>query len=356
MRFAVAVPFALLPLLLAGCPGPVEVPDAPMITGAAIGARCASGSDCASGMCLPVENVCTAPCAESAECGSLVCGRTTCDAPEGCAMCVPPCGTGDYTCVEGVSTSCALVTDETHCLDCGCADSIDHCVRDVGCFPPAEVGEPCVLDSDCSSRSCSTFGDVCRVPVGQACTAENCDTCLTLPSGSTYCSRECRTPTDCRGMSCVGIATLGFYECLPSACSGDACTRAGGNRETGQPCRQDDECRSGTCFQAQRCSGADCVGDGWCSEPCATSSDCEAGTACVAIPCADGQTENCGNLCLHSCAEFVDCGIYGGTCSALQTPEATLASVCDVRRPAGRACVEDRECLSRSCVSGTCGS
>lgn len=276
MRFAVALSFALLLALLSGCPGPVEVPDAPEITGHAVGEPCATGSDCASGACLPLENVCTAPCTASSECGSLVCGRAACEAPEGCALCVPACGTGDYTCVEGVSTSCALVRDERRCLDCGCPDSLDHCVRDVGCFPPADVGEPCVLDSDCSSRSCSSFGDVCRVPVGQACTAENCDTCLTLPTGSSYCSRECRTATDCRGMSCVGIATLGFYECLPAACSGDACPRAGGNRETGQPCRADDECRSGTCFQAQRCSGADCVGDGWCSEPCAASSDCAA--------------------------------------------------------------------------------
>lgn len=333
------------------------VPDAPEVTGNAVGESCASGNDCASGMCLAGENVCTAPCTTSTECGRLVCGRASCESAEGCSMCVPACGVGDFTCVEGVSTACALVTDdESHCLDCGCTDAIDHCVRNVGCFPPADVGEPCVLDTDCSSRSCSTFGDTCRVPVGQACTAENCDACLTLPSGGTYCSRECRTATDCRGMSCVGSAALGLLQCRPAACSGDACPVAGGNRETGHACHEDAECRSGACFQAQRCSGADCIGDGWCSEPCAASSDCDAGTACVAIPCADGQTENCGNLCLHSCVEFVDCGIYGGTCSALQTPESTLSSVCDVRRPAGRSCASDRECLSRSCVSGFCGS
>ncbi len=177
-------------------------------------------------------------------------------------MCVPPCGSGPYTCVGAVSTACALVDDPTHCIDCGCADATTHCARDLGCLPPAAVGEPCALNNDCATNNCSTFAGVCRVAVGTACTAEDCDACLHLPGGTTHCSRECRGDSDCRTDRCLGNTTLGVLECLPTACTGTACTVERAVHETGQTCRADADCRSGACFASMRCSGSDCVADG----------------------------------------------------------------------------------------------
>ncbi len=269
-------------------------------------------------------------------------------------MCVPACGAAHYTCVDGVSTDCSVANDPVHCIDCGCADARLHCVRDVGCLPPAAVGESCRLDRDCASRNCSTFAGVCRVAVGSSCNTTNCDICLHTPSGATHCSRECRSSADCRGQACVGSSALLLFECRPPDCAGDVCTVERAPHETGQTCRADSDCRSGACFAASRCSGTECTADGWCAEACTAEADCPGGTHCVRIPCAAGQTSACGDVCLHACAEFVDCGVYGGTCSALETPDRMLESVCDVRRPEGRGCLADRECLSLSCVGDAC--
>ena len=337
-----------------------------MDAGRPIGERCTTDADCATGVCLAAngasERVCTSPCTTDAECatgagvGSLVCGRAVCASPEGCLQCVPRCGGGSgYTCVDGVSTDCVFA-DGTHCLDCGCANAADHCVREVGCMPPGPVGAACILDRDCASRSCSTFAHVCRVAVGAPCNTTNCDACLGLPDGTTHCSRECRTPADCNGEACVGSTALSYFECRPPVCAGTACTVARAPRAVGEACHADAECGSGTCFSTQRCVGSECIGEGWCSGPCTASSDCGPGTSCVLIPCAAGQTAGCGSVCLHACSGFTDCGVFGGSCSALETPERTLASVCDVRRDAGRGCADDRECLSARCVSRTCAA
>jgi hypothetical protein len=341
---------------IAACSTPTP---SPVDAGAAIGRTCRSDSDCASGVCLDSDDVCTAACTTDADCPfaaggvRLVCGVAECDTG-GCAMCVPPCGAAHYTCVAGVSTDCTVAADDSLCLDCGCADPTMHCVRGVGCAPPAPVGDPCRLDRDCESGSCSTFAGVCRVPVGSPCSAADCDACLHLPSGATHCSRECRTAAECNGDPCTGSAALLFYECTPSVCAGDACTVERAPHEAGQTCREDSDCSSGGCFSAMRCSGSECVGEGWCSAPCTAEADCAEGTHCVTIPCATGQTVACGDVCLHACEGFVDCGVYGGVCTGLETPARTIEMVCDVRRDAGRTCMDDRECLSASCVSGGC--
>ncbi len=353
--------FALLsvPSLAGGCSTPPGM-TGPTDAGRAIGVSCTTDGDCASGACLASDRVCTAMCTTDADCPTspggrqLVCGIAACASPEGCSMCVPPCGAAGYTCVGSVSTDCTVAGDPTHCIDCGCPGAADHCVRDVGCAPPAAVGEPCRLDRDCASGSCSTFAGVCRVSASSACTALDCDACLHLPSGETRCSRECRTDAECNGDDCVGSMALVHYECEPAACAGGACTVERAIHEAGQACHADEECRSGGCFSALRCSGGECLGEGWCAGPCTTEADCGPGTHCVVIPCAAGQTVACGDVCLHACEGFTDCGVYGGVCTQLETPQRSLESVCDVRREAGRSCMSDRECLSASCVSGSC--
>lgn len=327
--------------------------------GNALGERCMTDADCPGGTCLLSDNICTQACTTDDDCDDgareLVCGVSECATPGGCRTCVPNCGSTDYTCIDGVSTHCSFA-DATHCLDCGCPVEADHCVRDVGCFPPSPVGESCVLDRDCASRNCSTFAGICRVAVGLPCNLTNCDICLELPGGTTACSAECSTAADCAGTLCLGSAALGYRECRPSACrTAGSCTVTYAPRDAGDACHTDEQCGSGTCFSAQRCVDAECIGEGWCSEPCAGAGDCDAGTSCVVIPCADGQTEGCGNVCLRSCDGFTNCGVFGGACSGLETPERTIAMVCDVRREESRACMDDAECISTNCVDGFCG-
>lgn len=331
----------------------------PPPTGHPLGGTCATDPDCASGPCVIAlgTGFCSAGCTSDADCATTSGARYVCGVgPGGAPLCVPPCGTSRYTCVAGVSTDCSLVTDDSHCIDCRCADTTQHCLRDVGCFPPADVGGPCHQNSDCISRNCSTFHGTCRVAVGAACTTDDCDECLHLPTGGTHCSRECRSVSDCNGDACVGDAALLHYECRPPACTGSTstCTVEVSPHEVAEACHADTDCRSGLCFSAPRCVGSDCIGEGWCTAPCTGDADCASGASCVMVPCAAGQTAACGTVCLHSCTGFTDCGVYGGACSGLETPAHALASVCDVRHASGGVCARDQECLSAHCVSGTC--
>lgn len=337
--------------------------------GQQVGALCEEDADCASGQCLDLSSealsrrICTRPCVDDTACGgSLRCGV----GPTGERQCVPGCGSIGFTCVDGVSTSCAAVAeDETRCGDCGCGRDRPRCVPEVGCFARSEVGGPCRWDGDCRTNHCSDVAHLCRVAVGQPCTTDDCDLCMRDEEGWSYCTRRCFAGGDvCNGDPCLAPSSLPSYgTCRPRCLTEGAdpacpaqCRRAGTGqlycecedpdcatvaapRRMGHACSQHAECASGLCLASQAV----------CSGPCAGDAECENGTLCVRYECAEGQTEGCGDLCIGACPSTT-CA----TCRALTRPEGGVAEVCDPRRVAGESCVASTDCLSGRCADAVC--
>jgi hypothetical protein len=296
--------------------------------------------------------------------------RGTCGVTELGKRCLEAC-TGfrpqNFTCVDDVPTACSLA-GEGHCEDCGCPSSL-RCSAGQ-CSEKAAVGERCDWDRDCKSDNCSNFAGVCRQPIGSSCTTANCDICITS-TGSSYCSRECSTPSQCGGGKCVGSA--GSYYChIPCSqlgdpgCPGDCrytsgfgsdsvlycdctspeCSVAEALHPLGESCTDDYICESGNCDRAA--TGTDPFDGpsyrGICSKPCAASSDCGDGFSCAAA-----GTPHCLPRCETSCDT-------GGECLALPTVEGDTANVCWVKHAAGGFCRDASDCQANNCINSLCAS
>jgi hypothetical protein len=345
-------------LLVIGC-GPDES------TGTrGLGEFCVMDSECQSGECW---GQCTKECTTNADCGAELLCATRADGTQRCgASCVDWPGFG---CRDGSPVACELL-DATFCEDCGCADATLRCEPGVGCVPRSDVGGPCRVDSDCTTEHCSDWAQVCRVPVGQPCSAADCDRCMTHESGWSFCSRECRRSSDCNGLPCIGYPADDYYWCRPScrtlsdpSCPG-RCDRADGinycdcpscpvvvpQRALLDPCQGDSTCASGECLGATRCGEYVCWTTGYCSMGCLSDSSCGPTGRCVSVPCAPGQTEGCGWKCLPECTE-PSSGCE--TCSDFDGPGGT-ASVCDPRFGDGSRCSGNASCRSGRCVRNTC--
>jgi peptidoglycan-associated lipoprotein len=235
-------------------------------------------------------------------------------------------------------------------------------VPGTGCEPKNDVGGPCASNSDCNTDNCSPLQGICRTPIGEACTTDNCDRCLS--SGSfTFCSRRCTSASDCNGSECLGDSIAQIYYCTPActaACSGacqytsDFSTQYCALDFTvsippgayGYPCGGGPGCTSGTCFSA---SSQDV-----CSKSCATSADCGDGFACAALPCtqADAGAQTCG-VCLATCS--TDAGACRvGLCNSVPTTDGASAMMCDLRASAGSSCYANTDCVSERCAAGRC--
>lgn len=145
-----------------------------------------------------------------------------------------------WTCFEGAIRDCSDVpTEEQPCVSCGCAAGL-YCEcdglacafegEDGVCAPKKALGAECFGGYECESGNCSTpaFGEVgdigrCQVPAGEPCTAEDCDTCVSVEDGP-VCLKACYGPRDCSndacllGQVCALVACPGTRdsECPPS--------------------------------------------------------------------------------------------------------------------------------------------
>jgi hypothetical protein len=342
------------------------------------GASCETDADCASGICIVGERrapFCSRTCESSSDCvhEDYKCGASLARSN----VCLPGCGgffgapRVGFSCVDGVPTSCGLL-DDTHCASCGCPAE-KYCRADVGCFNYSEVGEPCVGDQDCVSKNCSKHFGICRVPVGDACTSEDCDRCVQDNGGASYCSRECASSDECNGGACLGRSDFsggrGFYTCYArcyGSCSLGNCVLTSDfalrfcecpECDVVQPplplaarCRFDGECASGDCHGFGFClDGCD---DAFCSATCTSSADCGEGLYCADVPCAAGETGTCGMKCLPRC-DSTSCEI--GTCRSLPSAEAEPVQVCETKIPSGAiGCSVPSDCFSGQCRSGQC--
>lgn len=346
-------------------------------------ATCTANADCTSGVC--VEGYCGRPCTRDLDCPAPApfsglppsfCGITA----DGSSACVRGCGPNSgYTCVAGVSTACARVSDPTRCLDCGCSDpSLPRCDPGVGCAPRSDVGGPCLEDDDCLTDDCSARANVCRVPVGYPCTTSNCDLCVTYPTGESFCSRECNYTSDCNGGACVRFDADPAYTCRP-ACTGsgdpsciaptfcgrtddpgggtwfcacttpDECGFRAPLREIGERCTRDSDCTSGICIGPS--------GNGTCSASCTSDADCNAATRCGLVTCPSGVSDHCGALCMRTCVGDTSmCVSFADRCLSVALVGGGSATLCDSRSDDGSVCNRDADCISAACVGYRCQS
>src|SRR6185369_12190512 len=252
---------------------------------------CGAGSPCASGTCVELvpkyqadyaPGFCSQACTGACPQGGL-CGR----GPGGTNICFPSCSGQDYVCVDAGPVACTQTTDDKQCADCGCP-STQRCQAGVGCVDRLDMGASCSTDSDCKSNNCSTVFKTCRVPVGAACTIDNCDACWSNATGFSFWGRGCNTNEDCGNAGpCLGDAITGVYTCRPS-CSGcpgtcsltsDATTRYcycpncsidTPKRPVGLVCFGSYDCQSNSCL-GPACRSEDC---GWCTKTCTADADC----------------------------------------------------------------------------------
>lgn len=247
-----------------------------------------SSTSCSSGYCVAGgagSGALGASCASDTECASLFCDRGICTTP-----CVPG---GTVGCAEGYTCQAGTLT---------CRGS---------CQRGRELGDACDVNPDCISLTCATRGDdsFCTQPCDDAtpcpdgftCTAagnqsvcvpdaggldDACTTdadCLsgicTTENGASYCTRGCDPP-----------CPQGF-ECGESETDTDVCIRS--ERGIGQDCDSNDDCASQLC-----------IVDGmstYCSERC-TEEMCPSGFECVPA----GDTQVCRPLEMET---------RGGCCS-----------------------------------------
>lgn len=156
---------------------------------------CADDSHCATGKCIAGADAtyCTQHCATENDCYSPLIGTAgDCIGPDGDKYCYKPCD---------------KVTVET-CGRCGCPNPHDYCAGGNQCFPQKDLFGACAHDGECLSDNCSHRNNavetVCLVPQGEACSDDNCETCL----GGVFCSRRCGGTSDpAKSTNCSAVDT-----------------------------------------------------------------------------------------------------------------------------------------------------
>jgi len=298
------------------------------------GTACATGAECASGLCqqgVCCNSSCTGTCRSCALAGTM---GTCAPVPAGSdplGQCAdngaPACGT-DGTC-DGAG-ACRLYTAGTTCAPSTCTGVT---------FTPAQ--------------SCNGTGSCL------AATPSSCDPYVCGASGA--CLTTCSTSADCNA---------------PNTCNGGSC----GKKSAGATCAAPAECQSGFCEQAI-CCGTACTGTcrscalagslGTCASvaagqdplnqctdqgaagcgqdgSCNGSGACRlyaAGTTCVASSCTGSTltpTRTCNGTGTCQTVTTSSCGAY--TCGTGGTCKTTCASNAD--------CVSPNVCIGTSCATG----
>lgn len=341
-----------------------------------IAQRCKDNADCSSGNC----DVSNAVADEQAG---------NCDSNIGCGTCMPPlpsvtCNDGAIgeteTCTDGGGEACRGIgklcptcnsvingvlqagdlcrcSVNADCMDSHCSSSntcfsCNNNVRDQGsdetdvdCGGPCSscaVGQMCLVDTDCSSGSCTDWRSASDAGVGAA--DMRCSSCTNglrdgletdVDCGEEACGNtcpvgfSCRTSADCASGNCA-TDTAGQLTCAEptpeQTCSDnemgelETCIDGGGSQCTARPIRS----RCDTC--AADTSNAELVVQD--SSLCG----CESRRDCNSRKCFEGFCFSCTNGLKDGSETGVDCGGECGAC------------------PAGESCDSLWDCASRSCL------
>jgi hypothetical protein len=349
---------------------PDEIPDA---------ASCESDEDCQDGY-LCQEGVCKkeplppGKCNDAGDCPTPEdpCFKAACDEGncveseiDGCCESDAECDDANPLTADSCKDNKCLHEGKPCTLDDECNDdnpcTIDSC--SVGKCKNVKTADPlcCVTDQDCSDGKTETVDtcvegqckftskDKCTTDQdcidSNPCTKETCKagTCTYSYTDSPEC--KCVNDADCMGKGGVcaifqtGIASLGTY-----------CTNPVGNKNPGESCTKDDECKSDFCLSFS--DGNVCFGG------CKTDIDCKGGTECGIVTFNVGTAKvelpTCVNPGLQ-CSGDADCK---GTdvCVPTLNPDVpnSIITVCNGKvgsKTAGQLCTKDSECASNQCIN-----
>jgi hypothetical protein len=371
-------------IVLVGC-GTDSAPS-PSGIGKHLGERCQKTEDCASSLCVRVNQdggICSQACSDDSSCprgDNWGCAPAPAQSFSVCA-CVPLadkeiCGDGLDNDCNGAADDCRYCDgervandDHGHCGACDNACRPDQACRAGGCACQdetstecrgscvqlqqdpqncGECGKSCGPDQTCQSGqcACATGQSYCD---GQGCfdfqtDADHCGDCDTActegrvcQGGSCACSDAAR-PDYCAGIGCLDLKTDAKH------CG--ACDQA---------CPDGQSCVEGACACAT--GRTDC--DGACKDMQADAENCGAcGNACAApLTCIQGDCgctgagySICGERCASLQTDPKNCGACGNACAAGET-----CSSGNCLCPSGLACggVCMRESDDANC--GACG-
>ncbi|HOU52478.1 MAG TPA: S8 family serine peptidase [Myxococcota bacterium] len=244
----------------------------------------------------------------------------TCVAPDACHL-AGTCDPGTGRCSQ------PAVDDGTPCLSDQNECTLDQCRSGACEHLPVDDQTPCASDGlSCTADVC--LQGVCGHPVSSGCLIEGtchatnaqnpenpCQSCQPGKTAVAWSSKE-------DGTRCED----GLYCTVSDQCQAGVCTGGSPKDCSGL----DEECRVGTCSEANRACIAEKRPDG---TACGDSYSCVAGLlvrpdSCLDGVCRDGGTE--------------DCSPYAGC-----TQERTCRSTCDD----GRDCIAGYRCVSSACVA-----
>jgi hypothetical protein len=346
--------------------------------GACLGSPCATGTDCASGVCAAGDagaGTCATTCTDGVKDGD----ETDVDCGGSC----PPCGDG-------------MVCE--HDADCVAADRcVNRVCRTASCAGPGSCGQPGC--GACGGTTCSA-----AVTCWSGCCNERGECCPSTCVNGQQDPGE--TGVDCGGGTCAGCAVGVGCERTRDCAAGAFCdpkTLACSTK--GAPASCTDASQDGT-ETGHNCGGL-CPPCG-VGEGCLTGADCASahcgptanGQGCLGLPtsCGDGVQDNdetdvdCGGSCPpcfagRSCKQGGDCdsgvctladagagggggggadaGSGAGTCAAptcsdgVQNgaePDVDCGATCPTGCASGKHCFVDQDCTSGTCSasSGTC--
>lgn len=299
----------------------------------------ADPSDPASGGCPPCYGVCSKPpeptgCASDADCGKgeacvkKFCPKAPCVISADGTVTCPPCtgqceATGPAPCSANADCAVGETCEILTCGDGPCiidpATGVETCPPCSGVCTPGDGVVGCQADSECKP------GTVCSI---------ECPVCITSPC------------------PCIGSCIEPTVPPIPEP----------------YECRQDSDCKSGSCA-IEYCTKIACqpglpcpICFGYCKEPtptdqCQTDKDCAQGETCVLGPCplapcvldpatGDAICPPCYGTCKASTPSCVVSGCSGQICAS-----EPMASTCEWKDE--YACYPLATCAPDA--SGACG-
>jgi hypothetical protein len=349
----------------------------------AVGQKCNTAGDCASGKCS--SNVCVLKaagdaCTANAQCGSGVCGVN------GVGFCCgSACTTGDPTCgatacaagtgacvYPAATTSCGAascsngqLTTASTCNGSGTcnAGTTSACPGGVKCASATACLAACSGDTDCQSSSTYCSGGTCvaKGAAGAVCSGANqCTSGICGTTGSGHCcSTSCAAgtancgATDCNTSgACVypGTSTVVTSGQTSGDCQQLVCNGSGGVTSANDA--TDTPTSNTVCLINPTCSGAPLSPS---FTPAPTGTDCTADGVAGKTVCGDTSNPLLAGTCVQ-CNTAANCAAASCSGSTLTPAQTCSATGTCVSGGSAAACPNHLTCASSTACNTTCGS
>jgi hypothetical protein len=312
-----------------------------------LGSPCQQTEDCASGLCVRVDDaggICTAACTSDASCP--IADNWACLSAEGgLKLCACRKLADHEVCADGSDNDCDGKVDD--CRMCGGGPVQDDDPKNCG-----RCGNACDAKETCQGGACS-----CAAATPTRCAASCTDT--TADSANCGgCGKSCGPERACKDGAC---------ECTdstkPDFCGASCVSLASDANHCGKcdtVCKLAQVCSVGACACPSTdapdfCDGVGCLSlqtdklnCGKCGNVCGTGQVCNAG----ACGCPEGKTL-CGDTCVNTQSDHEHCGACATQCGTLQ---ACSGGTCGCQVFGFSVCGSECSNLQTDAANcGTCG-